>query len=94
MTDDLDSLTKDELLDVADERGVEVKESWTKAEIREAIEDADEPQVEPAVTTTMTKDFLGRLLINPTPGTSQATDYLGRSVVVTNRDYMARSLVP
>jgi hypothetical protein len=36
-TDDLDSMTKAQLLDVAAERGVEVDEAMTKAEIREAI---------------------------------------------------------
>ena len=38
--DDLDAMTKDELLALADERGVEVPASATKAEIREAIEAA------------------------------------------------------
>jgi hypothetical protein len=35
----LDSMTKAELLQVAELQGVEVDESWTKAEIREAIGD-------------------------------------------------------
>ena len=34
----LDGLTKDELLDVADERGVEVDEKATKADIRARLE--------------------------------------------------------
>lgn len=35
--DGLDALTKDELLEVAEERGVEVKTSATKAEILAAL---------------------------------------------------------
>ena len=34
---DLDAMTKDQLMDYADEHGVEYQESWTKAQIREAI---------------------------------------------------------
>lgn len=34
---DLESLTKDELLEVASERGVEVASRWTKARILEAL---------------------------------------------------------
>jgi hypothetical protein len=34
---DLDAMTKDELLDYAEQRGVEVDVSMTKAQIREAI---------------------------------------------------------
>jgi len=49
--------------------------------------------VDPQVTTTKTKDFLARNLTNPTPGTSQATDFLGRSVVVTDKDFLGRALV-
>lgn len=44
-------------------------------------------------TTTYTKDFLGRRLVNATPGTSAATDFLGRSVVSGNKDYLGRALV-
>jgi hypothetical protein len=44
-------------------------------------------------TTTMTKDYLGRPLVNATPGTSQATDSMGRAVVAGNKDYLGRSLV-
>jgi hypothetical protein len=67
---------------------------------------ADDPGVEAAttdepgdpaiglqITTTMTKDYLNRPLVNPTPGTSNATDYLGRAVTAGNKDYMARNLV-
>lgn len=53
---------------------------------------AGEP--EQLVTTTNTKDYLNRALVNAVPGTSQATDYLGRSVITANRDYMARNLIP
>jgi len=49
--------------------------------------------VDPQVTTTKTKDFLARSLTNPTPGTSQATDFLGRSVVATDKDFLGRALV-
>jgi hypothetical protein len=91
MAEDLDAMTKDELLDYAEELGVEVSASSTKAEIREAIEGG--PEVGLTVTTTMTKDYLGVPLVNPTPGTSQATDRLGRSVVAGNKDYMNRNLV-
>lgn len=44
-------------------------------------------------TTTYTKDYIGRLLVNATPGTSDATDYLGRDVIAGNKDYMGRALV-
>jgi hypothetical protein len=89
----LDDMTKAELLDEAEARGVEVDESMTKAEIREAIEEETGPEVVPQVTTTRTKDFLNRPLVNPTPGTSSATDYLGRSVVATDKDFLGRALV-
>jgi len=49
--------------------------------------------IEALVTTTKTKDFLARLLTNPTPGTSQATDFLGRSVVAGDKDFLGRGLV-
>lgn len=35
---DLDAMTKDQLLEVAEERGLEVNASMTKAEIREVID--------------------------------------------------------
>jgi hypothetical protein len=38
--EDLGSMTKAELLEVASARGIEVDETWTKAEIREEIEGA------------------------------------------------------
>lgn len=46
------------------------------------------------ITTTRTKDYLNRGLVNPTPGTSQATDFLGRSVTAGDKDYLNRALVP
>lgn len=46
------------------------------------------------MTTTSKKgDWLGRALHNPTPGTSDATDYLGRSVTASDKDYNGQSLV-
>ena len=94
--------TKDELLAEAQARGIEVKDYWTKDQILEALQGGGtEPAateagvgVEPQVTTTSTKDYLGVALVNATPGTSQATDRLGRSVVSGNKDYMGRALVP
>jgi hypothetical protein len=45
-------------------------------------------------TTTRTKDYMGRLLINADPGTTDpAQDYMGRDVIVSNKDYMGRVLV-
>jgi|SRR5690606_21856858 len=43
-------------------------------------------------TTTFTADYLGRDLINPSPGTSDATDYVGRDVQTGDVDYMGRDL--
>lgn len=77
----------------------------TKDELRAAIDDAasgepddqaetdDEPEVGELVTTTMTHDYLGVPLVNATPGTSNATDRLGRNVVTGNKDFMGRSLL-
>jgi hypothetical protein len=36
--DELDSMTKDQLVDYAAANGIEVSASWTKAEIRAAID--------------------------------------------------------
>ena len=44
------------------------------------------------VTTTRKEDFLGRNLTNATPGTSDATDHLGRNVVASNKDFLGRNL--
>jgi hypothetical protein len=55
------------------------------------VETADTPDL--LVTTTSTKDYLNRSLVNAVPGTSQATDYLGRSVVAGNKDFIGRNLV-
>ena len=44
------------------------------------------------VTTTHKEDFLGRNLTNATPGTSNATDQLGRNVAASNKDFLGRSL--
>lgn len=43
-------------------------------------------------TTTFLADYLGRWLTNGTPGTTQATDSLGRAVVASNKDWMGRAL--
>lgn len=48
-------------------------------------------------TTTKTKDFLSRALINDNPGTTDpAQDYLGRNIVTDppdDADYLGRALV-
>ena len=101
----LDQMTKAELLDYAREIGASpANNDMTKDEIRASIDQVEgqeaqaepgqEPEVDPQVTTTMTKDYLGVPLVNAVPGTSQATDRLGRSVVAGNKDYLARNLVP
>lgn len=43
-------------------------------------------------TTTYKEDYLGRNLNNGTPGTTDATDFLSRSVIASNKDYLGRSL--
>lgn len=43
-------------------------------------------------TTTRKEDFLGRNLTNATPGTSNATDHLGRNVIASNKDFLGRGL--
>lgn len=43
-------------------------------------------------TTTKLQDFLGRWLTNGTPGSTQATDHLGRAVVASNKDFAGRAL--
>lgn len=44
-------------------------------------------------TTTYLQDYLGRWLTNGTPGTTNATDTLGRSVAASNKDFIGRALV-
>lgn len=44
-------------------------------------------------TTTKLGDYLGRSLVNYNAGTSDATDFLGRSVTASDKDYAGRSLV-
>ena len=96
--DELDGMTKDQLLAYGQELGITpMNAGMSKDEIRAGIDAylAGEGVVgvEPQVTTTMTKDYMGVALVNATPGTSQATDRLGRSVVAGNKDFMGRSLV-
>lgn len=43
-------------------------------------------------TTTSKEDYLGRDLVNATPGTSNATDFLGRAVIAGNKDFVGRAL--
>ena len=102
-SEELDAMTKDELLARGQELGISpMNANMTKDEIRTALDEHEAAGVEATgeespdlrVTTTSTKDFLGVPLVNPTPGTSQATDRLGRSVVSGNKDYLARNLVP
>ena len=104
--EELDEMTKAELLAYAREQGVSpANNDMTKDELRAAIDDAtavepddqaetdDEPEVGELVTTTMTHDYLGVPLVNATPGTSNATDRLGRNVVTGNKDYLGRLLL-
>ena len=44
-------------------------------------------------TTLRLRDHLLRPLVNATPGTSDATDYVGRDVVTGNVDFLGRALV-
>lgn len=43
-------------------------------------------------TTTKRQDFLGRWLTNTNPGTSAATDHLGRDVTGSDKDFLGKSL--
>jgi hypothetical protein len=43
-------------------------------------------------TTTRKEDYLGRDLSNATPGTTQATDFLGRAIGASNTDFNGRAL--
>ena|SRR5579875_2137993 len=43
-------------------------------------------------TTSDLQDFLGRFLVNSNPGTSAATDFLGRNVTTGNHDFLGRNL--
>lgn len=43
-------------------------------------------------TTTKLQDFLGRWLNNATPGSTNATDFLGRNVVTGGKDFTGRLL--
>ncbi len=45
------------------------------------------------VTTLNLRDHLGRLLTNVTPGTSAATDHLGRDIVASDLDFVGRDLI-
>lgn len=45
------------------------------------------------VTTLNLRDHLGRPLTNATPGTSDATDHLGRDVVTGDLDFVGRDLI-
>jgi hypothetical protein len=43
-------------------------------------------------TTTKLQDYIGRWLSNGTPGTTAATDDLGRNVVTGDKDFLGRGL--
>lgn len=43
-------------------------------------------------TTTRMGDFLGRSLVNDNPGTSVATDFLGRGTIASDKDFLGRAL--
>ena len=94
----LDEMTKEELLAHGQELGITpMNHSMTKEEIRAAIDaqgGGAPPEAGLLVTTTSTKDYLGVPLVNPTPGTSNATDRLGRAVIAGNKDFYGRNLVP
>lgn len=53
----------------------------------------DDDPTPQAVPTTRTKDYIGRSLINTTPGTSDATDFLFRGIKAGDVDYLGRVLV-
>lgn len=42
--------------------------------------------------TSKLGDFLGRALVNNNPGTSDASDFLGRGVTAGNKDFIGRAL--
>jgi len=92
----LDEMTKEELLAHGQELGITpMNAAMSKGEIRAAIDEHQGgPEVGLTVTTTSTKDYLGVPLVNPTPGTSNATDRLGRAVIAGNKDFYGRNLVP
>lgn len=46
----------------------------------------------PTTTSTKLQDFLGRWLTNSNPGTSQASDFLGRKVIAGDKDFIGRAL--
>jgi len=94
-TVDLDAMTKEELLAYGQELGISpMNAAMSKGDIRAAIDTYEGgPEVMPMVTTTSTKDYLGVPLVNPTPGTSNATDRLGRAVIAGNKDFYGRNLV-
>jgi hypothetical protein len=76
---------------MTDTAPTDVIEPETDAEQQPAEGDAE---VAPLVTTTKTYDYMHQALQNPTPGTSPATDYLGRAVQAGDKDYMGRALGP
>src|SRR5512139_259924 len=43
-------------------------------------------------TSTKRKDYLGRWLVNANPGTSAATDFVGRGVASGTTDFLGRAL--
>jgi len=92
---DLDAMTKDQLLATAQQMGLSpANASMSKGDLYDTVAGAlGFVGVDPQATTTKTKDFLGRLLTNPTPGTSQATDFLTRQIQAGDRDYLGRTLV-
>jgi hypothetical protein len=63
-----------------------------EVEPEESVEPVAEEQPEQEIVTMKTKDYLGRSLVNATPGTSNATDFLGRSVQAGDKDYLGRLL--
>jgi hypothetical protein len=92
VTNDLDEMTKAELLELARERGISpANAAMSKDELRESIQAAEggEPGIEGQATTTATKDYMGRALITPA---INSKDYMGRPTF-SAVDYMGRTLV-
>jgi hypothetical protein len=89
MSEDLDALTKAELLEHAKALGVTpANNDMTKDELRAAIEQF-EAGAEGQATSTASKDYMGRALITPA---INSKDYMGRATF-SAVDYMGRVLV-
>jgi hypothetical protein len=91
-SEELDEMSKSELLDYAKQLGVKpANNDMTKEELRQGIDEylAGEEGAEGQATTTATKDYLGRPLITPSVNSK---DYLGRPTL-SSVDYLGRLLL-